>query len=91
MVRPGPAIATVFDGGVLRNPSGSGIFFGMSTVELILRKASALPPELQKEALHYVDYLAGKVEGKEDQEWARFSAEQLSAQYSEKDAVYDQD
>jgi hypothetical protein len=64
----------------------------MSTAELILQKASALPAELQQEALRYVDYLlvrqAEKCEGRE---WARFSAEQLASQYAAADAIYDQD
>ncbi len=65
---------------------------GMSTVELILQKTSALPDALQQEALHYVDYLlARQAEGNEAREWSRFSAEQLAAQYAEGDAIYDQD
>jgi len=64
----------------------------MSTVELIVQKASALPDDLQREALHYVDYLlARKAEGTEAREWSRFSAEQLVAQYAPGDAVYDKD
>jgi hypothetical protein len=37
----------------------AGILHGvsMSTAELLLQKASALPRELQQEALRYVDYL----------------------------------
>ena len=50
----------------------------MSTVELILKKASALPDALQQEALHYVDYLlARQAEGSETRQRTRFSAEQL--------------
>ena len=64
----------------------------MSTVELIVQKASALPDALQQEALHYVDYLlARQAEGGETSQWARFSAEQLAAQYAEGDAIYEQD
>jgi len=64
----------------------------MSTVELILQKASALPDALQREALHYVDYLlARQAENRAAREWTRFSAEQLTGQYSEGDAIYDQD
>jgi hypothetical protein len=64
----------------------------MSTAELILQKASALPAELQQEALRYVDYLlARQAEQREGRDWAHFSAEQLAAQYSAADAIYDKD
>lgn len=85
---------------VLKSPPSAGLHSGfrsgivvcMSTVELIVRKASALPAELQQEALHYVDYLlARQAEGGEAGEWARFSAEQLAAQFASGDAIYDQD
>jgi hypothetical protein len=76
----------------LQSGLGSGIVVRMSTVELILKKASALPDALQQEALHYVDYLlARQAEGSETRQWTRFSAEQLAAQYAEGDALYDQD
>jgi hypothetical protein len=64
----------------------------MSTAELILEKASALPAELQQEALRYVDYLlARQAEQREGRDWARFSGEQLAAQYADADAIYDKD
>lgn len=64
----------------------------MSTAELIFKKASVLPSELQQKALHYVDYLlARQVEKTESREWAHFSAEQLLAQYAPEDAIYDKD
>jgi hypothetical protein len=64
----------------------------MSTAELILEKTSKLPDELQQEALHYVDsLLARQAENTERWNWSRFSAEQLAAQYSPADAIYDQD
>ena len=64
----------------------------MSTAELILQKASALPAELQQEALRYVDYLlARQTEQRESHDWARFSGEQLAAQYADADAIYDKD
>ncbi len=64
----------------------------MSTAELILEKTSKLPDELQQEALHYVDsLLARQAEKTERRNWSRFSAEQLAAQYSPADAIYDQD
>lgn len=64
----------------------------MSTVELIAQKSSALPTELQEEALHFVDYLlARQAERTEGREWTRFSAEQLASHYSAADSIYDQD
>lgn len=64
----------------------------MSTAELIFEKARALPVELQKEALRYVDsLLAGKADEGEAQNWSHFSAEQLATQYAPGDAIYDQD
>ncbi|MHC1765376.1 MAG: hypothetical protein AB9869_13920 [Verrucomicrobiia bacterium] len=64
----------------------------MSTLEQITERARALPDELQREALHYLSFLlAQQAQSVEDREWTRFSAEQLAQQYSESDAVYDQD
>ena len=64
----------------------------MSTVELLLEKASKLPDELQQEALRYMDsLLACQAENAEHRNWSRFSAEQLAAQYAPADAIYDQD
>ena len=64
----------------------------MSTAELLLEKASKLPDELQREALRYVDsLLARQAENAEHGSWSRFSAEQLAAQYTSADAIYDQD
>jgi hypothetical protein len=64
----------------------------MSTAELLLEKASKLPDELQREALRFVDsLLARQADKAEQRNWSRFSAEQLAAQYSPADAVYDQD
>lgn len=64
----------------------------MSTAELLLEKTSKLPDELQREALRYVDSLLARQAGKTERgDWSRFSAEQLAAQYSPADAVYDQD
>lgn len=74
----------------LRGRFGSGIIRSMSTVELIHQKASALPAELQEEALHYVDYLLTRQsEGNEAGQWKRFAAEQLAAQYGDSDAIYE--
>ena len=59
---------------------------------MIFQKAQALPDELQREALNYVDsLLARQAETVEGRTWARFSAEQLAAQYAPGDAIYDQD
>ena len=64
----------------------------MSTAELILEKARKLPDELQQDALQYVDsLLARQAELNERHNWSRFSAQQLAAQYSPADAIYDQD
>ena len=64
----------------------------MNTAELIFQRASVLPSELQREALHYVDYLlARQAENTETREWTRFSAQQLLAQYAPEDAIYDKD
>ena len=64
----------------------------MSTAELILEKARKLPEELQQETLHYVDSLLARQAGlNERHNWSRFSAQQLAAQYSPADAIYDQD
>jgi hypothetical protein len=64
----------------------------MSTAEMLLEKTSKLPDELQREALRYVDsLLARQAEKIERHDWSRFSAEQLTAQYSPADAIYDQD
>ena len=63
----------------------------MSTVEMILQKASALPDSLQQEALHYVDYLLARQAGdRESREWTGFSAEQLAGLYAAADAIYDE-
>ena len=72
--------------------TGLCYYLGMSTAELLLEKTRKLPDELQQEALRYVDsLLAQQTEKTERNHWSRFSAEQLAAQYSPADAVYDQD
>jgi hypothetical protein len=64
----------------------------MSIAEQLLEKTNKLPDELQKEALCFVDsLLARQSENSERKSWARFSAEQLTSQYSPDDAIYDQD
>jgi hypothetical protein len=65
---------------------------GVSTVEEITAKVRAMPAELQKETLHYVDFLvATRIQAAEVREWARFSGEQLARQYTGADAMYDED
>ena len=62
----------------------------MSAAELIFQKTSALPPELQQEALHYIDYLLERQsETEEARDWAKFSADQLAGAYTPEDAIYD--
>ena len=50
----------------------------MSDTELLLRKTEALPPELLKEAVHYIDYLSQKAQ-------AAYFAEKLSEAEREAD------
>lgn len=65
--------------------------FDVSTLEQIAEKARALPDELQREALHYVDFLlVRQAQAAEARDWSRFASEQLAAQYSDADAIYDQ-
>ena len=67
-------------------------FAAMSRAELLLEETSKLPDGLQQEALHSVDsLLARRAEKTERRNWSRFSAEQLAAQYTPADAIYDQD
>ena len=64
----------------------------MSTAELIYDRAKSLPEELQREALHYLDYLRQRREAEnEDRVWATLSAAQLARQYAEEDAIYDRE
>ncbi len=64
----------------------------MSTAELVFKKTSALPADLQQEALRYVDYLIERqAETRDARDWAKFAAEQLAQAYAPSDAVYDQD
>ena len=66
--------------------------FGMSTVELIEEKAKSLPGDLQVEALHYVEFLLARLQGKaESADWAKFSGAQLEKQYGPVDAIYDRE
>ena len=59
---------------------------------MVFEKTRKLPDELQQEALHYVDsLLARQAELKESRDWSRFSAQQMAAQYSPADAIYDHD
>ena len=59
---------------------------------MIFERARTLLAELQQEALSYVNFmLARRTEILETRTWSRFSAEQLAAQYSPEDAIYDKD
>ena len=46
----------------------------MTIVEKLSEKAQALPPDLQMEALRYVDYLTRRP-SEDDLAWSRFSLE----------------
>lgn len=62
----------------------------MSTVEEITTRVRALPEHLQREALHYVEYLLQRQDpAREDREWTGVFAAHLHAAYSDSDAVYD--
>jgi len=64
----------------------------MSTAEMIYDRARTLPEDLQKEALHYLEYLRQLRRAEtEDRDWAALSAAQLSRHYAPADAIYDQD
>jgi hypothetical protein len=64
----------------------------MSTVESIFEKAKTLPDNRQIEALNFVNFLISQeLAQSEASEWAVFSARQLSRQYCNEDAIYDQD
>jgi len=68
------------------------ITYGMSTADLIFKKAKALPSPLQTEALHFVDYLLTRQEARtEAAAWAKFSTGQLENQYAATDSIYDQE
>jgi hypothetical protein len=63
----------------------------MSTAETIFEKAKALPDNRQIEALNFVNFLISQeLAQSEASEWALFSGNQLSRQYCDEDAVYDQ-
>lgn len=64
----------------------------MSTAETIFERAKTLPGDLQKDALHYLDYLLLRRQAEaEDRQWTQFSAAQLLKQYATEDAIYDQE
>ena len=64
----------------------------MTTAEQIFEKAKSLPDPMQAEALRYLEYLESLTPAEQEQaDWSRFSAEQLSRQYCEADAIYDAD
>lgn len=62
----------------------------MTTVEEISTRVRSLPEHLQREALHYVEYLLQRQDAaREGREWTEACAANLHAAYSESDAVYD--
>ncbi|MCX7412746.1 MAG: DUF2281 domain-containing protein [Planctomycetia bacterium] len=62
----------------------------MTTVEEITTRIQALPEHLQREALHYVEYLLQRQDAaREDREWTEACAAHLYTAYSDSDAVYD--
>ena len=64
----------------------------MSTAEMIYDRARTLPEDLQKEALHYLEYLRQLRRAEtEDRDWAALSAAQLARHYAPADAIYDQE
>jgi hypothetical protein len=63
----------------------------MSTVEMIVSRASTLRDEFQQELLRYVDYLVQRQAARsEASDWSRFSASQLAEQYAPGDSIYDE-
>ena len=51
-----------------------------------------MPEDLQKEALHYLEYLRQLRRAEtEDRDWAALSAAQLARHYAPADAIYDQE
>ena len=63
---------------------------GMTTVEQITSRVRALPEHLQREALHYVEYLLQRQDAaRENREWTEACAAHLYAAYSDSDKVYD--
>lgn len=64
----------------------------MSTAEIIYDRVRTLPEDLQKEALHYLEYLRQRrLAEAEDRDWALLSAAQMSRQYCPGDAIYDEE
>lgn len=62
----------------------------MSLLERIYETAKGLPEPVQEEAMRYVEYLRLRAEtSREEAEWTRLSAENLSAAYGPDDAIYD--
>jgi hypothetical protein len=64
----------------------------MSRVDLIRQNAGALPDARKSEGLSSVDhFLARQSRDAEERDSSRFSLEQMSHNFAQGDAVYDQD
>jgi hypothetical protein len=62
----------------------------MSTVEEIASRVRSLPEHLQREALHYVEYLLQRQDAaREGLEWNAMYASHLHSAYCDSDTVYD--
>lgn len=62
----------------------------MSTVEEIATRVRSLPEHLQREALHYVEYLLQRQDAARDgREWTEACASHFHTAYGDSDAVYD--
>jgi hypothetical protein len=62
----------------------------MTTVEEISTRVRALSEHLQREALHYVEYLLQRQDAaREGREWTEAWAAHLHSAYADGDAVYD--
>jgi hypothetical protein len=62
----------------------------MTMAEEISTRVRSLPEHLQREALHYVEYLVQRQDAaREGREWTEACATHLHAAYSDLDAVYD--
>ena len=64
----------------------------VSTAELIYDRAKLPPEDLQREALHSVEFLRPRRKaGRQERSWAAVSAAQLARQYAPEDALYDRE
>jgi hypothetical protein len=62
----------------------------MSTVDQISTRVRALPEHLQREALHFIEYLLQRQDAaSEGSDWTNACAAHLYAAYGDSDSVYD--